>query len=227
MTLEIETLRTREEIVEDLINKILSLVDERYGLQSENPLPYHNRAHTESVLNAVTAIVNELIKDGRVPAYKLVLAQIAAAGHDLVQGKTAGVNEQESGEELADLMRAAGIFTQEEIQEVQEFVDGTSIKIENGQLKQMAGQNLLTQALADADLSSLGMPTEFFWERAMAYAREHYGKSELNQSELQGYIKAEIKLLENHRFYTDVAEKLFPHKQANIEWLKSQLERIG
>jgi predicted metal-dependent HD superfamily phosphohydrolase len=217
MTLEIETLRTREEIVEDLINKIINLVDERYGLQSENPLPYHNRAHTESVLNAVTAIVNELIKDGRVPAYKLVLAQIAAAGHDLVQGKTAGVNEQESGEELADLMRAAGIFTQEEIQEVQEFVDGTSIKIENGQLKQMA----------DADLSSLGMPTEFFWERAMAYAREHYGKSELNQSELQGYIKAEIKLLENHRFYTDVAEKLFPHKQANIEWLKSQLERIG
>jgi predicted metal-dependent HD superfamily phosphohydrolase len=227
MTINIKPLRNQEQIAEDLIMQILDRLDERYGPRGESPLDYHNRSHSENVLSAITAIAEELIKEHHLQPQKLIIARISAAGHDLIQGQQGGANERESGREAAELMTKSGGFSEKEIEEVQEVINATVVKIENYKIIYSPGDNLLSQALADADLSTFGMPPSLFWESALNHAKEYYKKKRLNPEELQEYIKYEIELLKNHHFYTNAAERLFPHKQANIVWLKMQLQAMS
>jgi predicted metal-dependent HD superfamily phosphohydrolase len=227
MTLEFERTRNQEQHAEDLIGQILDRLDERYGPHGERPLDYHNRSHTEDVLSAVTAITEELIKERRLQPQKLIIARIAAAGHDLVQGRQGAENEFESGQEVAELMRSSAVFSEKEIEEVPEIINGTVVKRDSNKIIQSPGDNLLAQDLADADLASFGMPTKVFWESALNHAKEYYKKTRLSPDELQEYIRNEIEMLKNHRYYTDAAERLFPHRQANIEWLKMQLQAMS
>jgi len=210
----------RQRITEGIVGSVLKEVDQKYGPDSEQSMAYHNRMHTENVLNAAT-MMGQFI--GFSPE-DMDLLRIAAAYHDIVHGKGGGINEVESSVLAASTMRQAGIYTDEEIATVERIILATTPVIADGKMRQSAEEDdLLAAVLCDADLATFGAEPEIFWARALDYERERLGKSELTEDEIKDFIKHQIKFMEAHNFYTAAARQLFPHKEDNIEWLKGQL----
>jgi hypothetical protein len=86
-------------------------------------------------------------------------------------------------------------------------------------MKQSADtEDLLSMFLADADLASLGKTPQFYWDRALRYARELTNKTELSDDDILAFALNQDSFLRNHHFYTEEAKALFPYKDENIKY---------
>lgn len=206
-----------------IINGFLKEVDQRYGPDGPTPLHYHSLQHTKYVLEAATAIADELIMRGGLEFKDLPLVRLAAAGHDLVHGKGSGVNEAESAEQVAQTMRQVGVFATEEIDRVQQIILATRLKVVEGKVQQAAPKgDLAAMVLCDADLASLGAEPKVFWQKSMDYERERLNKDQLSRRDINQLVKNQIDFMGGHSFYTQAAALLYPHKPANLHWLYTQ-----
>jgi len=210
-----------DRITEGLISSALREVDQRYSPGGEKPMFYHNKDHTLMVMDSATSIATVLIGAGKIKSEKLPLVRYAAAVHDVVHGLSSGINERQSADIAVENMRRAGIYSDDEIAEVEAMILATVMHSGGEHDFQANGDRLLQEVLVDADLSLLGMPRPIFWKAVLNLRREQLGRAELTKTEIEQFAKDEIGFLQSREFYTNAARQLFPHKQTNIEWLKA------
>jgi len=192
-------------------------ISERYGPRSENPKPYHSLNHTNLVIDSARSLANKAHERMLIKPNDKRLLVIAAAYHDIVHN--GGDSEAESAEEAAQAMRNAGVFSEEEVQTVKEMILATRIQPSEGTIIVQSPQpgNTLQMLIADADLSSFGLPWEEYLKTAMLYFYETNPGKSLDGDQLVEFFKRQKRVLENHSFFTPEAEQVFSSKGHNID----------
>src|SRR3989344_1347059 len=168
----------KEIVIQGLISYALSEVERKYGTgkdDGENPKRYHNRPHSESVLDAAGNITQLAFEAGKIAASDIHLIKIAASFHDIEQDLGSGFNESESARIAEEEMRKTGAFKEEDIQKVKRMILATNIFFENGSLRQSATDEYPTQIIADADLAHLGQESDIYWKKAKKLLKELKG----------------------------------------------------
>lgn len=219
----------KEVAVKGLIEYALSEVERKYGKgkgDGETPRSYHNRIHTQDVIEASQQIAQLSLEAGKIIDSDIPLIKIAASFHDIEQDLGGGLNEEESARLAEEEMKRIGLFGEEDIRKVKMMILATSVHFEGGVMEQSATQDYLTQIITDADLSGLGQEPIAFWERAMRLLKEMKTTDTPSKEDEIAFAKGEIPFLENHRFYTEEANKLFPHKQENIEFTQKHIRSL-
>ncbi|OGE09674.1 hypothetical protein A2470_00885 [Candidatus Curtissbacteria bacterium RIFOXYC2_FULL_41_11] len=219
----------KEIVVEGLINYALSEVERKYGTgqgDGENPKKFHNRPHSESVRDATENIAQLVLDAGKITASDIPLIRIAASFHDIEQDLGRGLNESESARITEAEMRKTGAFTEEDIQKVERMILATNVSFENGSLRQSATDEYPTQIIADADLAHLGKEPDIYWETARNLLKELKGTDAPSRENEIAFAQGNLTLLENYRFYTEEATRLFPYRQQNIEFTQEHIESL-
>ena len=219
----------KEVVVNELINHALSEVERKYGKGEGDggiPKSYHNRIHTQDVVDASENIAQLALTAGKIQTSDIPLIKIAASFHDIEQDLGGGLNEKESARLAEEEMRKTGIFGDDDIRKVKEMIMATIVFFENGVMKQSATQDYLTQVITDADLANLGKKPDAFWEKAKRLLKEMKKTDNLSREDELAFAKTEIPFLEHHKFYTPEADILFSHKQENIEFVKEHIKLL-
>ena len=170
------------------ITEVLQHIDHTYGKESlaEARLLYHDRSHTEGVMiraRTILGIIDESLRksgDHGVSQSTFRMTDLAAAFHDIVQNghieknanglstrvRKLGDAEAYSAHAFERFMREtnfkykASIFTEDEIREGREAIQGTAFTINNGTVHQRAFEkekpSLVAIAVALADLGVVG-----------------------------------------------------------------------
>lgn len=155
-----------KEQAESFVASILETVKERF----DGKLEYHNSEHSKNVVRDAAVIGEIMLQTGLISEHDLELIKIAAAGHDLVQGKGSGVNERESAYELQKLTDKLGGFDLADKEKILEAIVATvAVPKKNAEgLSCIEQSNLnerssyLALALALADIGTAGRNTEEF-----------------------------------------------------------------
>jgi predicted metal-dependent HD superfamily phosphohydrolase len=216
----------RERAVKALIARGVETVIKRYGPGSPDPMPYHGPEHTLMVITSAGRLADAALAAGKITREQHDLLMIAAAFHDVVQDQGAD-NELLSAELAARYMNMLGLFSEQEIDEVQIIISATRVKsVADSKIVQSAIENdYLTMLMADADLSSFGLPKYQYWDSARRFFDETHPGAELEGQALQTFIKDQLQIVGNHRYYTDEARHLFHCQPENLEFLKSLPQR--
>lgn len=206
-----------------LINDGVALVASRYD-GDYVAHAFHNSGHTLDVVNATRKIIQYHELDLS-PEDRLLLP-VAAAWHDSIHdGSRDGSNEHRSAAEVADRMRQHDIFTTRHIDRVADFVMTTIVSLEEGRIIQSINpDDLGTLIIADADLSSLGMPPEDAIPRFKRYFQEISGQQPTCNGSFMNYLFGEIALLEAHRFHTEGAQVLYSHTTSNAQRIQHVMQ---
>ncbi len=205
-------------VVDGLVSRALSVVDEKYGVEGINPKGYHNPQHTADVVHAASELSDLAITHGKITPADKRLIIIAAAYHDTEQDTGSGNNEEESAALTIAHMREAGGFTEEDERTVRDIIMATVVSFdEAGKMRQGAIEaDYRTQIMADADLASLGKPPEVYWDRAQGLFTEWNPGYDLNTEQGRKFISSQVTFISNHQYYTPEAAQLFPYLEANI-----------
>lgn len=187
---------------------------------------YHNLVHTKNVVSSARKIAERAIENGTIEDNAGVLAEIAAAFHDVEQRRGSGVNEEESVRLAQNEMTKENVFSSRDAEKVKNMILATIVSFAGGNMKQSATDDYLTKILADADLSSLGQPPEVYWASAQSLLKEIKNTDAPTLKDQLDWARGQIIFLSNHEFYTDEAKELFPHKEENIEFAKEQVRKL-
>lgn len=202
----------------------LKHVEAAYGQNSPNPKAYHGVTH--SYETAVAAY--EITKAESVSLRVLTSALIAGAWHDSVHehGQGLGENEKASAELAIAAMTRVGGFRNRDYLNVNEMIMGTVVEMTAGYPVQRA-RFRNAERMADADLHKLGAPNEVFWASNLAYLEECLPGIPLESKAAYDFLASTIKLLRNHRFYTQTAQALYPHQAENLAYTEAKRQEIG
>ncbi len=207
--------------------KTIPLVKEAFNLLdglSKN-LKYHNKAHTEEVLGEALYLG---MKDGLSDEDLHTLA-IAASWHDVGFLVKAKDNEADGvrimKEQIADMgdvdltERELAIVEQMILDTNLKTIDGVpTIQITEGESKRLAGY------LLDADVANFGR--EDFFKKGELIAEE-IGVDLNNPQEKLGFYRYDVKLLENHKWHTDVARNSKEsQKLKNLQILREEISQL-
>lgn len=204
-----------------LIKNVLINIENKYGLNSSNYLAYHDVYHTLDVVESMDSLCQKAIKLNKITPKVRELLLVAAAYHDYEHNK-ATENEIISANKSIEDLNKLNEFSVNDIELVKSAILATKVNFDNsGNMTQSATNEYTTQLLADADLASLGKPTEFFVSRIKLYFEE-INKKHASQTWVE-FINHEISFLNYHKFYTEQANILFPHKNENLKYLTDQL----
>lgn len=214
--------KTPEQAAALLIDIGLEEIEFKYGVAGEHPQSYHNATHAHDVMDAATAIAELAVKARKIAPEDRPLVALAACYHDIVHELGSGTDEQTSADILAQRMEAAGVFSKQDIAKTRAMILATVVHFENGVLNQSANPgNMLTQILADADLSSLGREPAIYWDRAHRLLEERSYPALPTREQECSFLQEQIPFLKNHHFLTAEAAFLFPHHQANIVYVNN------
>ncbi len=195
MTLETDLLDRSKEYVESFLEQNLS--DEIF---------YHDLEHTHEVVKAA----DEIGRASGLTDDQLETVLIAAWFHDTGYFKGKINHEKESKNIAEEFLRDQGI-NEKKVTEVGGCIIATKIP--------QRPTNLMEEVLCDADLYHLST-SEFF--RKSELLRKEFSLTGNNEIKDKEWLKANIKFLKKHTFFTDYArEKLYPHKKKNLKKLKS------
>lgn len=218
--LQTEIPTSHEIIIEDLKAFALLEVAGKYGRgdgSGDNPLSYHNLIHTENVMKAAGAIARLAVEAGKIDDSDVTLVEIAAAYHDVEHGLGRGVSEDVSASIAEQQMRKAGVFDGADIAKVVGMIRATKVHFdEAGIMKQAASpDDYLTKIIADADLHLLGSPTEEQHNGAIALLHEISDTDSPTPEQEHAFFQNQLKLFENHEYYTNEAVQLYSYKAVN------------
>jgi predicted metal-dependent HD superfamily phosphohydrolase len=219
----------KQTVVEELTQRALDEIERKYGTgvgDGENPKPYHNRVHTQDVLTAAQQLGQAALQAGKIDVSAIPLIELAAGFHDIEQGLGAGLNEEASARIAAEEMLKSGVFTDAEIKQVTAMILATAVQFENGSMKQSATGEYLTQLLADADLASVGQEPSVYWDRALRFLKETQGTTASSKEEAVAFMQSQLAFLEQHHYYTAEAASLVIQQQANIAFVREQLDLL-
>lgn len=209
-----------EQACEDLINIAQQRIADEYDGGRPNYRAYHNSNHTQSVINATV----ELCKHANTPHRKASLCKLAAAYHDVVHnGDSDPANEQLSADFATTMMKTSKLFTAQDVKHVQHMILATKCTQKYPKIIQSPpSHDYESKLLCDADLASFGKPYDEFYASAMNYFYELHGQ-DASDEELRKYKYIERTLLQNHSFWTEEANSLYPHAPENYRRLTHDL----
>jgi len=218
----------RQRAVKALIARGMETVIRLYGPNSPDPMPYHGPEHTMMVITSAGRLADAALAAGKITASQHDLLMIAAAYHDVVQDEGHD-NEALSAELAARHMNMVGIFAKEEIDRVQKVIAATKVEsVADYIIEQSADpDDYLTMLMADADLSSLGLPQDQYWDSACRFFAESNPGVELEGETLRAFIKDQIRIVGSHRYHTAEACSLFNCQTENLEFLHKMLNEPG
>jgi len=211
-----------ELVTAEIKERALKRIKKMYGPDGQNNKEYHNLDHTLAVIDAAEKIAQlGLTRKLIAPQRDIHLVTIAAAWHDGRQSRRhrAGYNEYVSAQMAARAMEETGVFSQRETKVVRGMIKGTEVKYLDGKVIQQADPSeYLQKVIADADLSNLGQPFDFYWHTTEKVYKEVMGEAGSEQA----IAKMGLGFISGHEFLTDEAVELFPHQDENI----SELEKL-
>lgn len=224
--LEVIGSNEREMTVFRLVEAGLAEIDRRYGPDGIRPQAYHNADHTRDVMDAAIQLADEAIAKGEIEPGDKDLLILAACYHDIERDYESGANEAASARIIALQMRESNQFSEQDIVKVYKMIMGTEVWFANGRMFQSADPNdKLSMLLADADLASLGRSPQTYWDRAMRYIKEVTDNTEPTADQILHFALEQDNFLNQHEFYTEEANRLFPYKQANLRFTQ-QMQRF-
>lgn len=215
-----------ERVVELQYNRLL----ERYGPRGETPKAYHNATHAINVARAAARMAIAMNK----PEGFINDIVVAGMFHDDEQSYGPGENERRSAENavavLTDLRdrREDGYnfayFTGKHRKRIYDAIMATDI--DHDTFEQSAECDA-GRILADADLASLGADPQIYDVFRNKLFREFHPNESKMGPAMHRFLGKSIVLLENHRYYTEVAEKMLPHQQENLMATRALQRHIG
>ena len=206
----------------------LEEIERKYGTGQDDgvsPKKYHNRIHTEHVIADTLAIAGLAIESGRILPRQQELLHIASAFHDIEQETKSYGNEMASSDIMEEMASPTDLFNLDEMLEIREIILGTEIIFVKGVPTQLYAQGELAQILADADLAALGQPIDVYKENSENLYDELSNEPESKELSIKTLETSEL-LLQNHRYFTPEAERLFPNQEANLLFVRSELEKL-
>lgn len=216
-----------ESASELVVARAYSYSRKMYGVHGKLPLDYHNHLHVIDVINAATALGGLALQRGLIKPKDVVILQIAAAGHDLIQSEDkSGQNELLSAKKIASWLakETRPVFKKSFIDRVEAIIPATTVKkTKDGSFKQSAGNDILEQLLCDADVSAAGMPPKESAVRSERIYKERLGENPNTPERRLDFLHKQLKFYETHKWYTAEAEQLFPHQADNIIRTKHEI----
>jgi hypothetical protein len=213
---------------QELADQAYAEIDTKYGTEGRNPKGYHNVAHTrDDVVGGIIELADLAITSGKITPRDKALLIIIGAFHDIEQDLGSGQNETASARKTRVAMRKTSKFTDDDEDVVDVAIMGTQIRFEGGVMLQSASaeDSFLAQLMADADLSSLGRDTETYWVRSVGLLTELSGDKPTVEDQV-AFLESQIRLLQQHEYYTDEARELFPHQKENLEYTEAVLASL-
>lgn len=173
-----------------------------------NLLQFHNYQHTSEVAHSANFIAQKLnlLDSDR----ELVI--ISAYFHDVGNIDTSYGHEKLSSTIAREFLEKEN-FPEIKIKVIENLILSTEMGREP--------QTLLEEILNDADLSHLGMTTFIYRNRLLREEWATYLNMQFTDEE---WLQLNIKFLNSHQFYTEVAQKLFTQKKSeNLLKLKEAI----
>jgi predicted metal-dependent HD superfamily phosphohydrolase len=172
-------------------------------------------------VGSVSALADMSIAKGRLNPRDKSLLIVGAAFHDVEQDLGSGAIEEASSATAREAMQSESVFTVEDQDLVDRLIMGTKIHFEDGVMKQTAErEDYLVRLLADADLSSLGRPTDIYWARSVGLFHEFFGESPTKDDQI-AFLNNQITPLTHHVYFTEEAVELFPHQADNLSYTEA------
>ena len=192
-----------------LLEKIAEHTLEYFKTQDDKTFVYHNKKHTEDVVNRTTEIANHY----EVTPHDLFIVCAAAWFHDLGYMIDRNHHETQSALLAENFLRGKEVG-ESDIKLVKSCIMATHMP--------QKPVSLLEKIICDADLYHLG--TDEFSKKNKQLFKE-YNNINHPAIDKQEWQKNSIAFLEAHQYHTDYCQQLLNDgQQKNIEMLKSKVE---
>jgi len=197
-----------------LLQKAQQYIDQYFASQVHRQLPYHNKSHTERVVDAVIKIANHY----QLNEHDFFVVTIAAWFHDMGYYSGAASEHEANGAAMAAAFLGQHAADDTSIEQVKNCILAT-------RMPQMPS-NLLEQIVCDSDLFHLGTKDFPELNKLMRKEAEERAGKEINKKEWRSHT---IAFLQSHHYHTDYCQLLLNQKkQENLELLlKKQKEPAG
>jgi len=197
-----------------LLQKAQQYIDQYFASQVHRQLPYHNKSHTERVVDAVIKIANHY----QLNEHDFFVVTIAAWFHDMGYYSGAANEHEANGAAMAAVFLRQHAADDASIEQVKNCILAT-------RMPQMPS-NLLEQIVCDSDLFHLGTKDFPELNKLMRKEAEERAGKEINKKEWRSHT---IAFLQSHHYHTDYCQLLLNQKkQENLELLlKKQKEPAG
>ena len=173
---------------------------------------YHNRTHTEKVVEAAVKIGQHYQLDEK----DFFTVNVAAWFHDIGYYKGGAAGHEEKGAEMAESFLTGTGVDAAVIEAVRNCILATKLP--------QKPTNLLEEIVCDADLFHLG--TDEFGERNKLLRKEVEAIQHKKISKDQ-WRKGSIRFLESHHYHTDYCQLLLNEKQQeNLDKMKARESEI-
>ena len=173
---------------------------------------FHDFQHTKNVVEAVA----EIGKDAGLNVRDIELLQLAAWFHDSGYDQGAPQHEQRSVRYALEFLSHSGL-SQDEFSLIERCILATKIPSQP--------KDIFEKILCDADLSHLGKTS--YWDRC-GRIRQELLLTQSNIMSEQEWVEFELRFMNNHRYFTAVADQLYnPGKLKHIRQLKKLQGRLS
>jgi len=193
-----------------LLEQVAQYVTSMFGGHADNGLPYHNKAHTQFVVDSTIQIANHY----QLSDSDFFVVVTAAWFHDAGYLKTREHHERESVKVADNYLRQQGI-EQETIARINQCIMATEVP--------QSPQNLLEEIICDADMFHFG--SDNFSEKNKLLRKEIEAATKTEISKEQWRLQT-VEFMEQHRYFTDYCNVLLnDKKKQNIDDLKERLNK--
>jgi predicted metal-dependent HD superfamily phosphohydrolase len=192
-----------------LLEKVSEYALDYFKAQNNKSFIYHNKKHTEDVVNKTTEIANHY----QVNPHDMAMVCSAAWFHDLGYFVDSEHHEVQSALLAENFLRAREV-DETDILIVKNCIMATKMP--------QSPISLLEKIICDADLYHLGTDDFFKKDKAMQQEYNDFHHPHLSKSE---WRKKSIAFLQKHQYHTDYCQQILDSgKQINIDALKSKVE---
>jgi predicted metal-dependent HD superfamily phosphohydrolase len=172
---------------------------------------FHDLEHTIQTVAATKTIAEGFNLD----AQDLLTLTLATWFHDTGYAQGPADHEERSCVNAAQFLE--GKISPEQIAEIQTCIRATKVP--------QKPESLLSQIIADADLSHLGM--QIYWDRT-SKLRQEFVLTRSNVMSDQDWVDFEINFMLTHEYHTVVAQELFNKRKAkHVQQLLKQKRRLN
>lgn len=191
-----------------ILEQVQQYVRSYFDSHVNEKLIYHNRTHTEKVVEAATTIGHHYQLNER----ELFIVVVAAWFHDLGYFQGGPIGHEERGGEMAASFLAGTGVDHSVIESIKKCILATKIP--------QRPTNLLENIVCDADLFHLGTDEFPARNKLMRKEAEALHDKKISKEE---WRKSTIRFLESHQYHTDYCRLLLnEQKQQNLLKLKDK-----
>jgi len=193
-----------------LLEQVAQYVTSMFGGHADNGLPYHNKAHTQFVVDSTIQIANHY----QLSDSDFFVVITAAWFHDAGYLKTREDHELESVKVADNYLEQQGV-DQETIAKINQCIMATEMP--------QNPKNILEEIVCDADMFHLG--SDIFSEKNKLLRKEIESATKTEISKDAWRLKT-VEFMEQHHYFTDYCNLLLnDKKKQNLEKLKSRLNK--